>query len=54
MGQSLERREEHFVRKQLRGQNPLQHESFDQGVNHTDQVLWRHGELALISQCAEP
>ena len=43
MGQGLECREEHFVRKQLRGQNSLQDKSLDQGVNHTDQMLRRHG-----------
>ena len=43
MGQGLECREEHFVGKQLRSQNALQHQAFDQGVNHTDQVLRRHG-----------
>ena len=43
MGQGLECREEHFVGKQLRGQNSLQHKSFHQGMNHTDQLLWRHG-----------
>ena len=43
MGQGPEGREKHFVRKKLRGQNPLQHKSLDQGVNHTDQLLRRHG-----------
>ena len=43
MGQRREGREEHFVRKQLRGQNSLQHKSFDQGMNHPDQLLRRHG-----------
>ena len=43
MGQGLECREKHFVWAKLRGQNPLQHKSLDQGVNHTDQMLRRHG-----------
>ena len=43
MGQGPEGREKHFVWAKLRGQNPLQHKSLDQGVNHTDQMRWRHG-----------
>jgi hypothetical protein len=43
MGQGLECREEHFVGKELRRQDALQHKAFDQGVNHTDQLHRRHG-----------
>ena len=42
MGKGPERREEHLVRAQLRGQNALQDEALNQGVNHTDQLLRRH------------
>ena len=43
MSEGLERREEHFVRKELRRQNALQDKSFDQGMNYSDQLLRRHG-----------
>ena len=38
VGQGLECREEHFVGKELRRQDALQHKAFDQGVNHTRPV----------------
>jgi hypothetical protein len=40
-------------RKQLRRQHPLQHEPFDEGVNHADEMILWHRQVVAVGQRLE-